>query len=177
MTLLVMPPTEARRRLGEGSAVLIDIREPAEHAREAIPDARLCPLSRMDQSTLSALAGNNAPAVIFHCQSGKRTRDNADRLQACSLPQAYILDGGLMGWKSAGYPTRIDRTQPIELQRQVQIAAGGLVLMGLLLAWLVSPLFVALSVFVGCGLVFAGVSGWCGMAHLLALLPWNRKLA
>ena len=175
MTLPVMTPAEARRRLDEGSAVLIDIREPAEHAREAIPDARLCPLSRLDQPTLSAVAGRNTPAIIFHCQGGKRTQDNADRLQASSLPQAYILEGGLTGWKSAGFPTRIDRTRPIELQRQVQIAAGGLVLLGLLLAWLVSPLFTALSVFVGCGLVFAGISGWCGMARLLALLPWNQK--
>lgn len=177
MTIALITPAEARRRLKEGSAILIDIREPMEHAREAIPGAKLCPLSQLDQATLSALAGRNAPAVIFHCQGGKRTRDNADRLQACSLPQAYMLEGGLTGWKSAGYPTRVDHTQPIELQRQVQIAAGSLILLGVLLAWLVSPFFVVLSAFVGGGLVFAGVSGWCGMAHLLAILPWNRKSA
>lgn len=177
MTIALMTPAEARRRLNEGSAVLIDIREPAEHARESIPGARLCPLSRLDSATLSALAGRNASAIIFHCQGGKRTHDNADRLQACSLPQAYMLEGGLTGWKSAGFPTRIDRTQPIEMQRQVQIAAGSLILLGIVLAWLVSPFFIALSAFVGGGLVFAGVSGWCGMAHLLAFLPWNRKPA
>jgi rhodanese-related sulfurtransferase len=88
-----------------------------------------------------------------------------------------MLEGGLTGWKSAGYPTRVDHTKPIELQRQVQIAAGSLILLGVLLSWLVSPFFVALSAFVGGGLVFAGLSGWCGMAHLLALLPWNRKSA
>lgn len=174
MSIAVMTPAEARRRLDEGSAVLIDIREPAEYARESIPGARLFPLSRLDQAGLSALA---APAIIFHCQGGKRTRDNADRLQACSLPRAYMLEGGLAGWKSAGFPTRIDRSQPIELQRQVQIAAGSLILLGVVLAWLVSPLFIALSAFVGGGLVFAGASGWCGMAHLLALMPWNRKTA
>lgn len=177
MTIPMMTPAEARRRLDEGSAVLVDIREPMEHAREAILGAKLCPLSQLDQARLSALAGKNASAVIFHCQGGKRTRDNADRLQACGPPQAYMLEGGLAGWKSAGYPTRIDRAQPIELQRQVQIAAGSLILLGLVLAWLVSPLFLALTAFVGGGLVFAGTSGWCGMAHLLALLPWNRKPA
>jgi rhodanese-related sulfurtransferase len=177
MTMALITPAEARRRLNEGSAVLIDIREPMEHAREAIPGAKLCPLSRLDSATLSALAGRNAPAIIFHCQGGRRTQDNADRLQACSMPQAYMLEGGLAGWKSAGYPTRVDRTQPIELQRQVQIAAGSLILLGVLLSWLVSPFFVALSAFVGGGLVFAGISGWCGMAHLLAVLPWNRKSA
>jgi rhodanese-related sulfurtransferase len=175
MTIARITPAEARRRLEEGSAVLIDIREPMEHAREAIPGAKLCPLSRLDSATLSALAGRNA--IIFHCQGGKRTQDNADRLQACSPPQTYMLEGGLTGWKSAGYPTRLDHTQPIELQRQVQIAAGSLILLGVLLAWLVSPFFVDLSAFVGGGLVFAGLSGWCGMAHLLALLPWNRRSA
>jgi hypothetical protein len=78
------------------------------------------------------------------------------------------------GWKAAGYATRVDRTKPIELQRQVQIAAGTLVLLGLLLAWLAAPQFILLSAFVGGGLVFAGVSGWCGMAQLLGALPWNR---
>lgn len=174
MTIPMITPAEARRRLQDGSAVLIDIREASEHAREAIPGARLCSLSRLDPATLRAATGGQAPAVIFHCQGGKRTSDNAERLQACDVPQAYILEGGLTGWKSAGLPTRIDRTRPIEMQRQVQIAAGGLILLGLLLSWLVSPLFVALAAFVGSGLVFAGISGWCGMARLLAVMPWNR---
>jgi len=174
MTLPVITPAEARRRLDDGSAMLVDIREPLEHAREAIPGATSCPLSRLDRETLSTLAGGNTPVIIFHCQGGRRTSDNADRLRACSLPEAYVLEGGLAGWKSAGYPTRIDRTRPIELQRQVQIAAGSLILLGLLLAWMVSPLFIGLTAFVGLGLVFAGLSGWCGMARLLAVLPWNR---
>jgi hypothetical protein len=69
-------------------------------------------------------------------------------------------------------PTLVDRRRPIELQRQVQITAGGLVLLGVLLSlgW---PWFLALSMFVGAGLIFAGVSGTCGMARLLQRAPWN----
>jgi rhodanese-related sulfurtransferase len=177
MSLPIITPAEARRRLADGTAVLVDIREPAEHAREAIPGAELHSLSTLDVSALSKLGGANAPALIFHCQSGMRTAGNASRLRACGVPEAYILQGGLSGWKAAGYPTRIDRTKPIELQRQVQIAAGLLIITGLLLAWLVSPLFLGLSAFVGAGLVFAGISGWCGMARVLALMPWNRTPA
>jgi len=88
-----------------------------------------------------------------------------------------ILDGGLDAWKKAGLPVALDRSQPIDIIRQVQIAAGSLVLMGMLLGTLFSPGFYALSAFVGAGLVFAGVSGFCGMAHLLALMPWNRRTA
>jgi rhodanese-related sulfurtransferase len=63
----------------------------------------------------------------------------------------------------------------ISLERQVRIAAGSLVLIGVLLAYFVHPGFIALSAFVGAGLVFAGVTDWCGMGLLLAKLPWNQK--
>jgi rhodanese-related sulfurtransferase len=165
---------DAERRLAAGTAVLVDIREPVEHAREAIPGARSSPLSSYGAHSLQGFQSENAPAVIFHCQSGKRTSDNAERLRTCDAPELYILEGGLTGWKSAGFATRVDRSKPIEIQRQVQIAAGSLVLTGLALAYLVSPWFLALSAFVGTGLVFAGVSGWCGMAKMLGLMPWNR---
>ena len=174
MGLPTITPVEAKRRLASGSAILVDIREPMEHARESIPGARLYPLSAFDAKALTALGGAHAPALIFHCQGGRRTADNADRLRTCGVPEAYILEGGISGWKAAGYPTSIDRTKPIELQRQVQITAGLLILTGMLLAWLVSPLFLGLSAFVGTGLVFAGISGWCGMARVLGVMPWNR---
>jgi rhodanese-related sulfurtransferase len=174
MTIPTISNVEAKRRLADGSAILVDIREPMEHAREAIPGAFLRPVSTFDPRSLDAIGGKNAPAIIFHCQSGKRTADNADRLRTCGVPESYILEGGLSGWKAAGYPTSIDRTKPIELHRQVQIAAGLLILTGMLLAWLVSPLFLGLSAFTGAGLVFAGISGWCGMARILGLMPWNR---
>ena len=176
MSLPTISPVEAKRRLASGSAILVDIREPMEHAREAIPGARLHPVSAFDAQALSALGSANARALIFHCQGGKRTADNADRLRGCSVPEAYILEGGLSGWKAAGYPTSIDRTKPIELQRQVQITAGLLILTGLLLAWLVSPLFLGLSAFVGAGLTFSGVTGMCAMANILRRMPWNRQI-
>ncbi len=174
MSIPTISPMEAKRRLAAGTAVLVDIREPMEHAREAIPGARSSPLSGFGARSLEGIEGDNAPAVIFHCQSGKRTADNAMQLRTCGIPELYVLEGGLTGWKSAGLATRVDRTQPIEIQRQVQIAAGSLVLAGLALAYLVSPWFLALSAFVGTGLVFAGVSGWCGMAKVLGVMPWNR---
>jgi rhodanese-related sulfurtransferase len=87
------------------------------------------------------------------------------------------LTGGIDGWAAAGLPVEVDRAQPIEIMRQVQIAAGVLVLTGVVLGLLVSPGFFGLSAFVGAGLTFAGVTGWCGMARLLGLMPWNRAAA
>ena len=106
-----------------------------------------------------------------------RTRSNCDRLVAAIDGQAYVLEGGLDAWKQAGLPVDADRKAPIEIMRQVQLAAGSFVVTGALLAATVHPAFIWLSAFVGAGLVFAGASGWCGMAHLLARAPWNRRSA
>jgi rhodanese-related sulfurtransferase len=122
--------------------------------------------------------GRGDDVLVFHCRSGARTAGNAGRLAAASEGcEAFILEGGLEAWKKAGLPVSIDRRQPIELMRQVQIAAGSLVLLGIVLGALVAPGFYALSAFVGAGLLFAGLSGFCGMARLLAVMPWNRRAA
>ncbi len=96
-------------------------------------------------------------------------------LASCAADEAYILEGGLDAWKRAGLPVQIDPGQPLELSRQVQIVAGGLVLAGTIAgAWL-SPWFLLLPGFVGAGLVFAGLSGFCGLARVLMRMPWNRR--
>jgi rhodanese-related sulfurtransferase len=129
------------------------------------------PLSRLGQAALQGTAGR---LVIFHCRSGSRTEASRARLASLVESEGAILAGGLMAWRKAGLPTEIDRRRPIEVMRQVQIVAGSLVLLGVVLGTTVHPLFLLLSGFVGAGLVLAGLSGWCGMARLLALAPWNR---
>ncbi len=63
----------------------------------------------------------------------------------------------------------------ISLERQVRIAAGAIVLTGVLLGWRVHPGFFGLSGFVGAGLIFAGITDWCGMGLLIAKAPWNQR--
>lgn len=164
-----LDPQEALRLINEG-ALLIDVREPDEHARERIPNAKLVPLSRLTKP----LHRNEAQLLIFHCRSGSRTGAAAEKLAAAAGGDAYILRGGLDGWKAAGLPVLRDPRRPIEMMRQVQIAAGSLVVLGVGLGALLHPGFYALSGFVGAGLVFAGTTGTCGMARMLALAPWNR---
>lgn len=168
-----LPPEKANELLRQG-ALLVDIREPDEHARERIPGARLHPLSRIGSAGSITRPGEDV--IIFHCASGARTRINAAKL-AAAAPNSdnYVVEGGLQGWRKAGLPTVVDPSQPIELMRQVQIVAGSLVLTGVLLGVLVAPAFYGLSAFVGAGLLFAGATGFCGMARLLALMPWNRR--
>jgi rhodanese-related sulfurtransferase len=161
----------AKTLLDRGEAVLIDVREPDEHARERIEGARLAPLSRFEPASLE---GERAKIAVFHCNSGNRTTQAADRLLGAGFAEAYELEGGLQGWRSAGLPVITDRKAPLPIMRQVQVAAGALVLLGIVLAVLVSPWFMALAAFVGAGLIVAGVTGFCGMANLLLRMPWNR---
>jgi rhodanese-related sulfurtransferase len=172
MMLQTVTPGQARRRVGEG-AILVDIREADEHERERIPQALHLPLSKLDKVELALHEGK---PVIFHCLSGARTLRNAPRLAARvgTACEAYVLEGGLDAWRKAGLPVVTDRRHPLELQRQVQIGAGGLALAGTLLGALVSSWFFILPGFVGGGLLVAGITGFCGMAQLLMRAPWNR---
>ncbi len=82
--------------------------------------------------------------------------------------------GRYSGLKQAGLPTVEDKSQPLPLMRQVQIAARLLILCGVVLGYTLSSGFFLLSGFVGAGLLFAGLTGFCGMARLLKVMPWNR---
>ena len=171
--LQTISPARAAELVRHG-AVLVDIREADEAARERIPGARHHALSRIGKDE-AVREGDTV--LVFHCRSGARTRGNAARLAAASgACETYILEGGLDAWKKAGLPVTLDRNAPIDIMRQVQIGAGSLVLIGVVLGALVSPGFYALSAFVGAGLLFAGTTGFCGMARLLALTPWNRRV-
>lgn len=171
-TIRQIDPTTLQKRLQAGEVILIDVREPSEYARERIDGARLVPLPRIDNHDFGTDRDNVA---VFACRSGMRTTMYASRLLAKGFKETYVLAGGLDAWKRAGLPVECDETAPLDLQRQVQIAAGGLALLGAVLAWLISPWFLLLSGFVGGGLMMAGITGYCGMAHLLSVMPWNRK--
>lgn len=100
MSLKHISAKEAKR-LVDGGAMLVDVREHNEYAAENIPGAANHPLSRM-----GAPLGNDATIVVFHCKSGARTRTNAAALASCTNAEAYILDGGIEAWKAAGFPVK-----------------------------------------------------------------------
>ena len=172
--LIALSPEDVEARVRRGHALLIDIREPDEFARRHIPGALSRPLSEIAATRLGEIPDTD---LIFTCRSGMRTSANAERLAATVTGPAYVLTGGVDGWEKAGLPVEANRKAPLEMMRQVQIVAGSLVLVGVVLGFLVSPWFFGLSALVGAGLTFAGISGFCGMAKLLAFLPWNRPAA
>lgn len=173
-TLAPIGAENLRARLKAREVTLVDIREPDEYAHEHIDGAVSMPLSRLEDGRLTLEAHGD---VVFHCKSGMRTNSNCARLAAHVDGKAFMLEGGLDAWKRAGLPVRADKEAPLELNRQVQITVGVLILTGAALGAFAHPAFYALSALMGAGLTFAGVSGRCGMAHLLARAPWNRVRA
>lgn len=155
---------------GESCAV-VDVREPMEFAGGHLGCARLIPLGELERR-LGEL--NPEQPVVVVCRSGKRSAQGANLLQSKGFKDVRSLDGGLLAWEGAGLPLNRDAKAPISLERQVRIAAGALVLTGVLLGTFVHPGFYGLSGFVGAGLIFAGITDWCGMGLLLAKAPWNR---
>ncbi|TVQ62853.1 MAG: DUF2892 domain-containing protein [Phycisphaerales bacterium] len=158
--------------LAAGKAALIDVREDFEHAEERIEGATSMPLSSLDASAVREMGAGGR--VVFHCRSGKRSAQAAERFAATGEHALHML-GGIEAWKSAGLATvKPGGRRRVSIMRQVQIVAGSLVVLGVVLGVLVSGWFLAIAGFVGAGLVFAGASGWCGMAVLLGRMPWNK---
>ena len=148
---------------------VIDVREPMEYASGHIAGSINVPLNRLHQADLP-----QGPLVLV-CQSGNRSAQGLNRLLDRAHPHSVVdLAGGLPSWQQAGYPVRKLKNAPLPLMRQVQIAAGSLILLGLILSNVVAPGWIAITWWGGAGLTFAGVSGFCGMARLLAVMPWNR---
>jgi len=158
----------------QGTAVLIDVRETDEYIKEHIPQAHLVPLSGFNPDDFPK---EHDKTAVFHCKSGGRTEASAARILASGFKSVYQLEGGLEGWRKAGLPVNENAKAPISIMRQVQITAGSLVVIGLVLAVLVNPWFALISGFVGAGLTQAGISGNCLMATILAKMPWNKVIS
>ena len=155
------------------SALLLDVRTPAEFTEVHIPGSVLHPLDRLDPTAVRQLAEGKSACVII-CRSGGRAAQAAKTLLAAGIPKLVVLEGGMIAWESAGLEVTRGRNT-ISLERQVRIGAGSLVLLGVVLGFALHPAFFLLSGFVGTGLVFAGITDWCGLALLLSRMPWNQR--
>lgn len=159
--------------MDKGEAVLVDVREPAEHASEAIPGAVLLPMGQLAPETLPPLSGKK---LVVHCRKGGRGGRACEQLASAQLGcEVYNLEGGIDGWAAAGLPITSGNKKMLPLDRQTQVAVGTLVLLASLLGYYASPAFFLLGMFFGGGLIFAGISGFCGMALLIARAPWNQS--
>ena len=167
-----LSPAELRARLDSSAPCqLFDVRPYPEFAAGHIGGARLLPLDEISQR-LGEI--DRSRPVVLVCRTGKRSAQARETLAGAGFEQASELAGGVLAWQQAGLPLERAARAPWALERQVRVAAGSLVLLGVALGVTVHPAFFGLSAFVGAGLVFAGITDWCGMGLLLAKMPWNR---
>ena len=153
---------------------LIDVRTPAEYRELHAEPARLVPLEALDpKAVITARTGTGDDPLYLICRTGSRGRKACEKFLAAGYRNVVNVEGGTLAWEQAGLPV-VRGKKTIALERQVRIAAGALVLLGTALGAFVHPAFLGLAAFVGVGLVFAGVTDTCGMAMLLARMPWNQ---
>jgi rhodanese-related sulfurtransferase len=166
---------ELQRRLTAGQAAcLLDVRTPGEYAAAHVPGAKLIPLDELDAATIGRELSSGRSPVYVLCQSGGRARRAIEKLARAGLEGCVLVEGGTQAWMDAGLPVDRGESRVLPLMRQVQIAVGFLSAAGALLALTVNPLFAIVPLLTGSGLLFAGLTGFCGLALLLAKMPWNN---
>jgi len=160
--------------VGGQSIELIDVRTPMEFREVHIDCACNVPLDTLDPARVMMVRGAQADRPLYVvCRSGGRANQACEKFVTAGFPGVVCVEGGTLAWIEAGLPV-VRGQKVVSLERQVRIAAGLLVVLGVSLGWLVHPACAALAAFVGAGLVYAGVTDRCGMGLLLARMPWNR---
>ena len=157
---------------GGNECQVIDVREFSEFNSERIAEAQLMPLSNFEKHADEI---DHTKPVYLMCRSGNRARAAAEKLSKKGFTDVHVIEGGMLAWQQAKLPVVKGESKVWSLERQVRFAAGLLVLLGVVLTLAVHPFFIALSAFVGAGLVFAAVTDTCGMAMILARMPWNKE--
>jgi len=172
-----MPPKQLQELLiVQPNLSLLDVRTPAEYAAVHVPQARNEPLTELNPKVLyeTGLLTKDQPVYLL-CQAGGRAMKALEKFETEGYHHGVVIEGGTQAWIEAGFPVERGMVKTISLDRQIRIAAGSLVLIGVLLSLFVNYSFIALSGFVGAGLVFSGITDWCGLGLLLAKAPWNVR--
>ena len=152
---------------------LIDVRTPAEYREVHIEFARNVPLDRLNPQAIAAeRSGRGNEPLYAICRTGSRGNQACEKLAAAGL-NVVNVEGGTLAWDAAGLPV-VRGKKTISLERQVRIAIGVIVLFSAVLAALHHPYWIGLAAFMGAGLIFSGISDFCGLALILGRMPWNQ---
>lgn len=166
----VLTVKDAFAKYSDNNTIFIDIRGKDEFAFEKIEGAQNVLPDDLAQHDYAD------KEVIFYCKSGMRTKSIQDILQGVNAKEAFILEGGIDGWKKSSYPV-LSTSKVLPLSQQVQLAISLLLMLGLSLSYFVSPWFSLIILFISLGLLMAGLTGFCGLGIFLSKMPWNRKKA
>ena len=187
-------PSEANSLCESRAVILLDVRTPAEYAGRHARGAINIPIDNLSKDSITKLKASfgissasvaaseqgsslNKVAttkICVICESGGRSRKAAQSLVEMGETDILDVQGGTRAWETAGLPLNRGKGV-ISLDRQVRIAAGFIVVLGVVLGYFVSANWFLLSGFVGAGLMFAGITDTCGLAMVLAKMPWNKQ--
>ena len=175
---IITPEQLRTEQLAGKSPALVDVRTTAEYRAGHIPGALHIPGDELALATVEKRLGKSGPGkdevLYITCHAGQRAARAAATLQQYGLTNIALVEGGTQRWQQAGLPLRRCGSA-ISLERQVQITIGSLLILKVVLGFSVHELFFAAAAFIGAGLILAGITRWCGMAQLVAQLPWNRS--
>lgn len=148
--------------------IVLDVRTSTEHDSKRIPGTYNLPLDELEEHVQMLKTYDK---VYVHCQTGGRSGKACQKLRELGLDNVVDVSGGINQWEANNFEVKTNKRIPI--MQQVFIIAGSLILTGSFLS-LFFPYFLAIPLFVGSGLLYAGLSGNCLMSVLLAKAPWNQ---
>ena len=170
----ISPSDLLERRQSGQSCELIDVRTPAEYRELHVEFAQNIPLDQLDaESIMKRRNGNSGEPLYVICQLGGRGQKACEAFHKQGYTNVVNVEGGTKACETIGLPL-VRGKKSISIERQVRITAGSLVLVGVILGWFVHPVLYGLSAFIGGGLLFSGLTNTCGMATVLAKMPWNK---
>lgn len=152
---------------------LLDVRSALEFGQVHIKDSINVPIDMLS-AKIADLSRSKQSYVVL-CRTGNRSPMAADMLIQSGIHGVKVMEGGLTRWQREGLAV-VKGEGGISLERQVRLIAGSIVLFGIIMSWLAHWGFIAISVFVSCGLIYAGLSDNCLMGMLLMKFPYNKKL-
>ena len=175
MSVTTISPQKLAELCQSGKCVeLIDVRTPVEFREVHVEIAKNVPLDELNPAQLMQARGGSANEPLYIiCKSGSRGKQACDKFEKAGFTNVVNVEGGTQACVDAGLPVMRGK-QAISLERQVRIAAGLMVLIGVTLGIVSHEGFLGLAGFVGAGLVFAGITDTCGMGLMLAQMPWNK---
>lgn len=177
---------ESLGHMDPNQGIIIDVRTKMEHEEKHIGFGHAhVPLDELKPTDFMMRHGLDRDADVYIlCRSGKRAAQAAEKFAAEGYRKVKVIEGGIIAVEEFGHDVKGHGAEnstsgakvkgPISLERQVRIAAGLFAATGAALGLLISPVFTVIPLFVGCGLIFAGVTDRCGMALVLTKAPWNK---
>lgn len=174
MTSTLISPAKLKNKLSCEKCILVDVRSKDESNASRIPNSICVPLDELEEYSKSL---SREADVIVYCRSGNRSTKAAEVLLKAGHENIYNLEGGILEWQKQGFDVLKLTQSGISIQRQVLLVMGLVVFISTLLTIFVSDSFFYLTAFVGLGMTFAGITGFCGLAILLEKMPWNKTAA